>query len=386
VELNSFGKSVLLAFLGVACGREEESHTSAQEQPVRILVPAGGQSTIQNFDASHAKFRAHRGADVSRLLTFQRDDSAIISLQPCSNTMDFDQLITFLEVARQGSFSRAGEKVFRSQSAVSAQIRQLEQEYGDRLLDRSGKTVKLTPAGQVFYEYAERMKALRDESLMAVADHSGTPRGTLRVGANEATCLYVLPEVFGEYCRRYPPVQISIYRNFTYKIVEKLENGQVEVGILTLPIQSPSLKIQPIFRDKLMLMVSPKNPLAKFKVVPVSEIVKQPLLFPKTGHTRRLLDKLFRPHAAELQVRMELPSIGMIKSFVAADLGVSLISASFARDEVNAGRVKLIEIEDAVLYRELGLAYRRDRTLSVASTAFVALLRQFATQMKKAED
>ena len=260
--------------------------------------------------------------------------------------MDFDQLITFLEVARQGSFSRAGEKVFRSQSAVSAQIRQLEQEYGDRLLDRSGKTVKLTPAGQIFYEYAEKLKNLRDESLMAVADHSGTPRGTLRVGANEATCLYVLPEVFGE---------------------------------------SPSLKIQPIFRDKLMLMVSPKNPLAKYKVVPVSEIVKQPLLFPKTGHTRRLLDKLFRPYGTELQVRMELPSIGMIKSFVAADLGVSLISQSFARDEVDAGRVKLIDLEDADLYRELGLAYRRDRTLSVASTAFVGLLRQFATKMNKAD-
>jgi DNA-binding transcriptional LysR family regulator len=296
--------------------------------------------------------------------------------------MDFDQLITFLEVAKQGSFSRAGEKVFRSQSAVSAQIRQLEQEYGDRLLDRSGKTVKLTPAGQVFYEYAQQLRALRDESLTAVADHSRTPRGTLRVGANEATCLYVLPGVFAEYCRRYPPVQISIYRNFTYKIVEKLENGAVEVGILTLPIQSPSLKIHPIFRDKLMLMVSPRNPLAKHKVVPVREIAKHPLLLPKTGHTRRMLDKLFRPYNAELQVRMELPSIGMIKSFVAADLGVSLISGSFARDEAEAGRVRLIDLEDAELYRELGLAYRRDRTLSVATTAFIALLRQMATTAK----
>src|SRR5215831_19159802 len=91
-------------------------------------------------------------------LTATDAESAIISLNP----MDFDQLVTFLEVARQGSFSRAGEKVFRSQSAVSAQIRQLEQEYGDRLLDRSGKSVKLTPAGQVFYEYAERLKNLRD--------------------------------------------------------------------------------------------------------------------------------------------------------------------------------------------------------------------------------
>ena len=290
--------------------------------------------------------------------------------------MDFDQLITFLEVAKQGSFSRAGEKVFRSQSAVSAQIRQLEQEYGDRLLDRSGKTVKLTPAGQVLFEYAERLKSLRDESLMAVADHGRTPRGTLLIGANEATCLYVLPDVFAEYCRLYPGVQISIYRNFTYKIVEKLENGAIDVGIVTLPIKSPSLKVQPIFRDKLMLMVSPQNPLAKHKIVPVSEIAKHPLLFPKTGHTRRLLDRLFRSQNAEVQIRMELPSVGMIKNFVAADLGVSLVSAAFARDDVAAGRVKLIEIEDAELWRELGLAYRRDRTLPRASTAFIQTIRQ----------
>jgi DNA-binding transcriptional LysR family regulator len=292
--------------------------------------------------------------------------------------MDFDQLITFLEVAKQGSFSRAGEKVFRSQSAVSAQIRQLEQEYGERLLDRSGKTVKLTPAGQVFYDYAERLKQLREESLMAVADHSGTPHGTLRVGANEATCLYVLPEVFAEYCRLYPPVRIDIYRNFSYKIMEKLENGSIEVGILTLPIQSPSLKIQPIFRDKLKLMVSSSNPLAKHKTAAVRDIVKHPVLLPKAGHTRRLMDKLFRPYREELQVRMELPSIGMIKSFVAADLGVSLVSASFARDEVASGRAKLLDLEDAELFRELGLAYRRDRTLSCASTAFVDLLHKLA--------
>jgi DNA-binding transcriptional LysR family regulator len=259
----------------------------------------------------------------------------------------------------------------------------LEQEYGDRLLDRSGKTVKLTPAGQVFYDYAERLKLLREESLMAVADHSRTPRGTLRVGANEATCLYVLPEVFAEYCRLYPPVQINIYRNFSYKITEKLENGSIEVGFLTLPIQSASLEIQPMFRDKLMLMVSPKNPLAKHKTASVRDIVKHPLLLPKTGHTRRLMDKLFRPYRDELQVRMELPSIGMIKSFVAADLGVSIISASFARDEVASGRVKLIDLEDAELFRELGLAYRRDRTLSCATTAFIDVLRQWTTATKK---
>src|SRR3954468_19984756 len=183
--------------------------------------------------------------------------------------MDFDQLITFLEVARLGSFSRAGEKVFRSQSAVSAQIRQLEQEYGDRLFDRSGKQVRLTPAGRVLSGYAERMLKTREESQLAVADQGANVRGTLVIGANEATCLYVLPQVFANYCRLYSEVQISIYRNFSYKIIEKLENGAIDVGIVTLPVKSPSLKVHSIFRDQLMLMVSPKNPLARQKSVTV---------------------------------------------------------------------------------------------------------------------
>jgi DNA-binding transcriptional LysR family regulator len=121
------------------------------------------------------------------------------------------------------------------------------------------------------------------------------------------------------------------------------------------------------------------------KSAPVSEIVKYPLLLPKTGHTRRLLDKLFREYNTELKVRMELPSIGMIKSFVAADLGISLISAAFARDEVAAGRVKLIELEGPEMWRELGLAYRRDRTLSVANKTFIAVVRQLSDYLKKNE-
>jgi DNA-binding transcriptional LysR family regulator len=131
-----------------------------------------------------------------------------------------------------------------------------------------------------------------------------------------------------------------------------------------------------------MLMVGPQNPLAKLEIVPVSEIAKQPLLLPKTGFSRRLMDRLFRPYAAHLQVRMELPSIGMIKSFVAAGLGVSIISASFARDQVLAGRVKLIPIKGEELWRELGVAYRRDRTLTRATTTFISTVRQLAAVSK----
>jgi len=293
--------------------------------------------------------------------------------------MDFEQLTTFLGVAKLGNFSRAGQKLFRSQPAVSAQIRQLEQEYGEKLLDRAGKAVRLTPAGEVLFEYAGRLLTLRNESLRAVADQASTPRGSLAIGANEATCLYVLPDVFAEYHRLYPQVQISVYRNFSHKVLQKVEDESIDVGIVTLPVKSPSLKVHPIFRDRLMLMVSPQNPLARHKTVRTSEIAEQPLIFPKTGFTRQLLDKHFRAYRSRLRVTMELPSVGMIKRFVAAGLGVSLISASFARDEVRAGEVKLIGLADVELWRELGLVYRRDRSLPRVANAFIALIRQRAT-------
>jgi LysR family transcriptional regulator, low CO2-responsive transcriptional regulator len=294
--------------------------------------------------------------------------------------MDFDQLTTFVEVAKNGSFSLAGRKVFLSQSAVSAQIRQLELEYGEKLFGRLGKAVKLTPAGEVLLDYAKRMIALRQESHRAMADQAATPRGTLAIGANEATCLYVLPDVFAEYQHLYPAVQISIYRNFSHKILEKVEDSSIDFGIVTLPVKSASLRVHPIFRDRVVLMTSPKSPLAHLKAVTAAEIAEQPLIYPKTGFTRQLLDKYFRPFRARIRIAMELPSVSMIKRFVAAGLGVSLISATYAADDARAGKVKLIPLKDVELWRELGLVYRRDRHLPRAAAAFIAVVRQRAGQ------
>src|ERR1700733_4381933 len=265
--------------------------------------------------------------------------------------MDFDQIKTFVEVAKHSSFSLAGRKVFRSQSAVSAQIRQLEQEYGERLFSRVGKTVRLTPAGEVLFEYAGRFLALRQESLQAVADQSNMPRGVLTIGANEATFLYVLPDVFARFQKHYPNVQISIYRNFSHKVLQRVEDGTLELGVVTLPVKSPALKVHSIYRDRVMLMVSVKSPLAKLKIVTPKDIAEQPLIFPKTGFTRQVLDKFFRPYSSDLRIVMELPSVTMIKRFVGANLGVSLISEGFASDEIRGGRVKLIPIKGVELWR-----------------------------------
>jgi DNA-binding transcriptional LysR family regulator len=290
--------------------------------------------------------------------------------------MDFDQLTTFVQVAKLKSFSKAGQKVFRSQSAVSAQIRQLEQSYHAKLLDRSAKSVELTPAGEVLFEFAERLLRLRDESMQVVADRGNVVQGPVAFGANEATCLYLLPDILAEFQRRYPLVQISIYRNFSHKILQRLEEGSLDLGIVTLPLKSPNLKMHTINRDRLRFMVSAKNPMAQRSHVTLEEIASAPLIFPKTGFTRQVLDKLFRPYRSRLRISMELPSIGMIKTFVAADVGISIISESFARDQVKSGEVKLLNVEGFDLYRELALVYRRDRSLPRAVQALIGMIRE----------
>jgi DNA-binding transcriptional LysR family regulator len=290
--------------------------------------------------------------------------------------MDFDQLATFVYVAKLKSFSRAGQKVFRSQSAVSAQIRQLEQAYRAKLLDRSAKSVELTPAGEVLFDFAERLLRLRDESIQVVADRGNVVQGPVIFGANEATCLYLLPDIFAEFQRRFPLVHISIYRNFSHKILQRIEDGSIDIGIVTLPAKSPNLKVHHIHRDRLRFMVSTRNPLAHRTKITLEEVAGQPLIFPKTGYTRQVLDKLFRPYRSRMHIAMELPSVGMIKRFVAADAGVSFISESFARDYIKAGEVKLLTVEGVDLWRELGLVFRRDRSLPRAAQALIALIRE----------
>jgi DNA-binding transcriptional LysR family regulator len=290
--------------------------------------------------------------------------------------MDFDQLTTFVQVAKLKSFSKAGQKVFRSQSAVSAQIRQLEQAYKAKLLDRSAKSVELTPSGEVLFEFAERLLRLRDESMQVVADRGNLVQGPVAFGANEATCLYLLPDIFSEFQRRYPLVNISIYRNFSHKILQRLEEGSLDLGIVTLPVKSPNLKMHVINRDRLRFMVSTKNPLSQKSHLTLEEVASAPLIFPKTGYTRQVLDKLFRPYRSRLRVPMELPSIGMIKTFVAADVGLSIISESFAKDLVKSGEVKLLNVDGVDLWRELALVYRRDRSLPRGVQALIGMIRE----------
>jgi len=290
--------------------------------------------------------------------------------------MDYDQLASFLEVAKQQSFSRAAEKLFRTQPAISAQVRLIEQECGEKLFDRSGKKVLLTPAGEILSRYAQKMMGLHKEVLEAIAELNQTPRGKLYIGANEATCLYVLPKTFAKFKQLYPLVQISIYRNFSHKIVQKVQENAVDLGIVTLPQTANNMEVIPVFRDEVQVVVPKNHILAKNRSVTVEEVAHHPLILPKTGHTRVTIDRLLRAYRDHIQISMELASVETIKKFVGAGLGISLISRTYAQAEVAAGVLKLIPLDGQKIHRELGLIYRRDRYLSLPAKVFIEVVRE----------
>ena len=292
--------------------------------------------------------------------------------------MDYDQLASFLEVAKLQSFSLAAEKLFRTQPAISAQIRLLEQECGEKLFDRSGKKVALTAAGDILHRYATQLLNLHKEALQSIAELNQTPRGKLYIGANEATCLYVLPKTFAKFKQQYPLVQISIYRNFSHKILQKVHEGAVDLGIVTLPQNADNMEIVPVFHDEVHVVVPKDHVLAKKRSVTVEEFSHYPLILPKTGHTRVMLDRLLRDYRNHVQISMELASVETIKKFVGAGLGISVISRTYAQAEVAAGLLKLIPLEGQKLYRELGLIYRRDRHHSLPARVFIEVVREAA--------
>jgi DNA-binding transcriptional LysR family regulator len=287
--------------------------------------------------------------------------------------MDFDQLVTFVAVAELGNFSRAAEKVLRTQPAISAQIRKLEEENNAKLFDRTKKAVTLTPAGERFLEYARQLLSLRTEAMQVVADSGTDVRGMLSIGANETTFLYVLAELLSNYHAQYPDVRISVYRNFSHKVLQKVEDNVAELGVVTMPVRSSSLVVVPVFRDPLVWIVSSKSPIAKQKEVSLKDLAHQDLILHKMGSLRRIMEKQLRPFRPRLKVTMELTSAEMVKKFVAAGLGLSMISEAFVQQEVRNGRITILRPPAETIYRELGLVYRDSRSLSRAANAFLLM-------------
>src|ERR1051325_3721455 len=200
--------------------------------------------------------------------------------------MDFDQLHTFLEIVRLKSFSKAAQTCYRTQPAISAQVRQLEQELQTALFERFGSRISLTTAGKIFAGYAEQMLELRRRAQDAMAELETNPRGELVIAANEATCIYVLPRVFSEYREQFPAVQLQVLRSYGSRVVEAVMENSADFGLTQLPVEEKRLQVVNVYRDEVRAIVPARHPLATRKSVMPQDVVEHYLVLPKYGKTR----------------------------------------------------------------------------------------------------
>jgi DNA-binding transcriptional LysR family regulator len=234
--------------------------------------------------------------------------------------MDLDQLHTFLEIVRLKSFSKAAQTCYRTQPAISAQVRQLELELNTTLFERYGTRISLTVAGRILAEHAEQILALRRRAQDTINELEKIPRGELVIAANEATCIYVLPGVFAEFKKQFPNVQLLVDRSYGTRVVQAVLDNLADFGITQLPVQEKKLQVVKIHSDEIKLLVPAGHPLASYPRVMPADLLGQQLLLPKSGTTRARLNTWLDSVQDELNVSMELDSTEMIKRFVMANL------------------------------------------------------------------
>jgi DNA-binding transcriptional LysR family regulator len=290
--------------------------------------------------------------------------------------MDFENLRTFLEVSRLKSFSKAAQRLLRTQPAVSAQIRSLEQEVGARLFDRDGGKVTFTSAGRLFEPFAEFCVERQKHIMLAIAEQERAPRGELAISANEATHLYVLPPVFALFRRQYPRVVLSVVRAERIRTLESVVNREVDFGVVSMPARDSRLIVELIHRDELALVAPKGHPLAARGTVRLQELAKVPLLLPTHGRRREQIDELFRVNELSPRVAMEVESSEMLKRYIGAGLGLGFLPRTNVAEEERGGSLHLLAIEGVRLARDLALVFRKDRQLSRAAQEFLEIATQ----------
>ena len=285
--------------------------------------------------------------------------------------MELSELQAFLAVVEEGSFSRAAQRLHRTQPAVSQTIRKLEEDVGEALFDRSSRHGHLTDAGVVLREYAEKLLNLRGEVRAALAELRSAERGKLSIAANEFTSLYLLP-LLHEFRRACPMVRISVTRSLASRVPEAVLNHSVELGMLSFEPEDPALRSVVVATDELAFVVHPRHPLAGAKKAGIRELGAQSFVahHVPSPHRAKVL-AAFRRHKTPLNMDVELPTLEAIRRFVAMGNGVALVPAVCVQGELTRGELVRVPVGELQFERKIRIVYRKKATLSHAAQAFL---------------
>lgn len=289
--------------------------------------------------------------------------------------MEFDQLKGFYFVAKLGSFTAAASRLYLSQPAISLQVKALEKEIGERLFERFGRKVRLTPVGRAIFDEAEDLVGKLDEIQHIAKQFKSLGRGVLALGASDTTSIHVLPDLLRSFLERHPNVQLSISSFFSSEVTRRVLDREIDLGIVTLPVVDSKLEVLPLFRQRLVCIVSRNHRLAARKRVGIEEVGAERLILLERGSSaRQQICEVLGGGCETKEPVLELSNFEIIKRYVEVGLGVSVIPET----AVDAGRDRLCALrlkKDLTL--ESGIVYRRDRKLSHTASAFLDMAREF---------
>ncbi|HKB54985.1 MAG TPA: LysR family transcriptional regulator, partial [Ramlibacter sp.] len=252
--------------------------------------------------------------------------------------MDLLQLEHFLAIVEERTFTRAAERVSRTQPAVNQSIKKLEDEIGAPLFARDVHEVTLTEAGRVLADYARRMVLLRDEAMRRVADLRAMKAGTLTVAAHESAAVYLLPSAMRAYLQQYPDIKVGIHRSALAEIPRKVMDREVDLGFVKDAPAFRELQFAEVHADEMVMIASPKHALAKRTDVAVADLASEPfVLHHGCATTAAMILRLFDQHATRCRIVAELWSFENVKSFVQEGVGVAIVPGITVKHELRDG-------------------------------------------------
>jgi DNA-binding transcriptional LysR family regulator len=290
--------------------------------------------------------------------------------------MDLASLLVFQTVAREKSFSRAAERLYRTQPAVSISVRKLEEWVGQPLFVRGSGAGMLTDAGALVLEYAERMLNMREEIRKGIKELQGLERGQVSVGVNESSIHALLPAL-GRYRELHPGIHIRVQRVFSRDVPREVLNHHLDLGVISYLPEERELAATEFYRDSLALVVWPGHRLGKKREVDISELGEETFVahIVESPYRQKVL-QMFARYRVPCRMDIELPTIESIKRFVEMKKGVAIVPRMCVEREIERGDLRELSLRQMRIHRRLYLIYRQDRPLAAAAQELIEVLRR----------
>lgn len=282
----------------------------------------------------------------------------------------FRQLETFAAVARAGSFTRAAEELHLTQPAVSIQIRQIAETVGLPLFDTSGREIALTAAGEELLAASRNLDDVWNRFESAIADLKGLRRGRLRV-ALVTTAKYFLPRMLGDFCRKYPDIDIELEIANRERIVERLRANRDDLYVMSYPPEDLDIATHPFLANE-HVVIAPTTHWAAGRPIALAELAGEPFILRETGSgSRNAIDRHLAAAGLRLKVRLSLSSNEAIRDLVASGMGLGVLSRHALADDPARDGLVLLDVDGFPLHHMWNVVHLRAKLLSLPAQAFL---------------